>query len=888
VPGADRHLAVTAQTLAWHGSWTDVAAFESALDAADAASGADRAARLREAADLYTGDLLSGWYDDWLLADRDRLRRRALAALTATVSLAEAHGDGETAIRYAERARALDPLDEAAYRTLMRLHDARGDRARALRVYHECAGVLQRDLGVEPSDRTRAAYRALLPTGDDPAPRLAGTPYVGRPAERRRLTEVWQRSAAGDARFVLVGGEPGVGKTRLVEELRRWAAQRGAVTAGARSYAVEGTLPYAPLVAWLREPAVAARRARLDPGYAGALSRLLPELPGDARPDDGEDRVRLFEAAARALLAGPEPLLLIADDLHAADPYTGQFLHYLLRAEPGAPLLVVATARTAETDPDHPLHRLVSGLRALDRCDVVELDRLGAAEAAALAGRLAGRPLTAGQAARLYAETAGNPLFVVETVRAGWPQRGEPDALTPRVQAVLQARLDQLSPGARDLLGAAATAGSSLPVGVLSRLRPDEDVLTRELDELWRRRLLLAIGTDRYDFSHDKLREVAYRSLGPAHRRRHHRAVAGALRAAYAEHPGPVAGQIAAHLVAAGDRAEAVGWYVTAAGAAQRVLADADAAALLGRAADLLRDGPDAARRLDVLTALVGPLAAAEGYASPRLAAALDEALALTRDSGAEPAAPLLRAQGMALLSRGDAGAALAIGARLRALGESDDVLAVEGDFVQGMAAYWGGDLAAARRHLESALDRYRPENRSAHLRHFAQDPQVLCLARLAHVHLFGGDLAEARRLQQRSLELGRAVRHPFTLGAALLFAGLLDVELGDLDALRGHVAELDRLGAGATPIRLVADALAGYLDVADGRVADGLARIDAALADPGRRTAPGLPAMLVRVRLAACERAGDHAGGLSAARRLLAEDVRVWDGRARAVLAER
>jgi tetratricopeptide (TPR) repeat protein len=618
-----------------------------------------------------------------------------------------------------------------------------------------------------------------------------------------------------------------------------------------------------------------------------AASRPSRSLSADAAAEEPESRVRLFEAAARALLAGPDPVLLVADDLHAADPHTCQFLHYLLRAEPDAPLLVVATARTAETDPDHPLRRLMSGLRALDRCAAIDLERLGRAETAVLAGRLAGQRLTDDQAGRLYAETAGNPLFVVETVRAGWPHRGEPDALTPKVHAVLEARLEQLSAGARDLLGTAATVGSSLPVDLLARFRPDEADLTRELDELWRRQLLLAAGADRYDFSHDKLREVAYRSLSPAQRRRNHRIVATALQAAYPDRPEAVAGQVATHLVAAGARAEAVGWYVTAAAAAQQVFADAEAADLLTRALDQL--GADAGeRRLDLLTALLGPLAAAEGYASPRLAAVLDEALGLAGRLGREPPAPVLRAHGMALLSRGDADAALDLGARLRERGATDDVLAVEGDFVQGMAAYWRGDLTAARRHLEDALARYRPENRPTHLRRFAQDPQVLCLARLAHVHLFLGDPAEARRLQHRSLELARDVRHPFTLGAALLFAGLLDLELPDLAALRGHAAELDRLrrDARAAPIRLVTDALAGYLDVVDGRVADGMARIDATLADPGRHTAPGLPAMLTRVRLAACQQAGDHAGGARTAERLLAADVRVWDGHARAVLA--
>jgi DNA-binding SARP family transcriptional activator len=937
IPDADRFLHATPRTLSWHGSWSDVAAFEAALNEAalneaalneaalnEAAlneaddNGGDgdrdeRVRRLREAVDLYRGDLLDGWYDDWVVPERDRLRRQALAALDQLVPALEALGDRDAAIGYAERALTLDPLAEATYRTLMRLHDARGDRGRALRVYHECTAKLRDELGVEPSAQTRAGYEALLPgEPHDAAPPAGAAPLVreaplvgvaslvGRPAERRMLTDLWQDSRRGRAQLVVVSGEPGIGKTRLVDEVRLWAARRGAVTATARSYAVEGTLAYAPIVAWLRAPDIARRRGHLDRRQLDLVARLLPELSrddGPGAPDEPEYRVQLFEAAARALLAGPGPWLLVADDLHAADLQTVQFLHYLLRAEPDAPVLVAATARLAETDPDDPVRGLLSGLRALDRCTRIDLARLDRAETGLLAGRLAGHRLSDVQVDRLYTETAGNPLFVVETVRAGWPSRGDPDALTPKVQAVLEARLDQLTAGARALLGMAATVGAAMDVDLLARLHPaGEDGLTRDLDELWRRQLLVATGVDRYDFSHDKLRELAYRVLGPAQRRHNHRVVAAALRDGNADHPDPVAGRIAAHLAAAGAHAEAVDWYARAAAAAQRVYADVDAARLLARALDLLRTTPHTRERdrseLALLTSLVGPLASAEGYASTRLATALDQALELAGQLGVEPAAPLLRAQGMAVLSRGDVEAAIEAGARLRARDETDDVLVVEGEFVQGMAAYWCGDLARARDHLDAALARYRPENRPAHLRLFGQDPQPLCVARLAHVHLFLGDPAEARRLQGRSLDLARDIRHPFTLGAALLFAGLLDVELLDVDpsdlaALRRHVAELDALReqVPAAPIRLVTDALAGYLDVADGRIGAGTARIDAALADPERYTAPGIPGMLLRIRLAACERSGDAELAVETAERLLADYVSVWDDRARETL---
>ena len=139
------------------------------------------------------------------------------------------------AIRCAERLARADPLREDAHRALMRLHDARGDRARALRVYHAYAATLQRELGVEPSATTRAAYEALLLADAEPgppragAPAPAGPPLVGRRSERTRLAALWRSARRGSAQLALVTGEPGIGKSRLIEELRSWCEHAGAV-----------------------------------------------------------------------------------------------------------------------------------------------------------------------------------------------------------------------------------------------------------------------------------------------------------------------------------------------------------------------------------------------------------------------------------------------------------------------------------------------------------------------------------------------------------------------------------------------------------------------------------------------------------------------------------
>src|SRR5262249_5136842 len=137
----------------------------------------------------------------------------------------------------------------------MRLHAGRGQPARALQIYHLCSATLEDELGIEPSPDTQAIYEGLLNAGQDTAvsapnpqtQRFGGTALVGRDAEWSRLTAIWYESERGRAQMVLVTGEPGVGKSRLVEEFQTWVARRGTVTATTRSYAAEGAVALAPL-----------------------------------------------------------------------------------------------------------------------------------------------------------------------------------------------------------------------------------------------------------------------------------------------------------------------------------------------------------------------------------------------------------------------------------------------------------------------------------------------------------------------------------------------------------------------------------------------------------------------------------------------------------------
>src|SRR5258707_9968149 len=177
LPHADQFLHVDAQTVQWRAdapATLDVANFERALAQAEAAGRAGDQATMRAAlmdvAERYRGDLLPGWYDDWVLVERERLRQVFLAALERLVLLLEQQQDYGAAINYAQRLLRHDPLHETTYQHLMRLHALSGDRASAVRVYRTCATVLERELGAEPSPATHAAYQPLRQREPQPPP----------------------------------------------------------------------------------------------------------------------------------------------------------------------------------------------------------------------------------------------------------------------------------------------------------------------------------------------------------------------------------------------------------------------------------------------------------------------------------------------------------------------------------------------------------------------------------------------------------------------------------------------------------------------------------------------------------------------------------------------
>lgn len=620
----------------------DAAAFTAALAeaaAAEAAGDLPAACRaLEQAVGLYEGELLPACYDDWITAERERLHQAHLRALHRLATLLEGqHSYGE-AIRYAQRLVQQDPLHEPAAQHLMRLHLAAGSRADALRTYHACATLLRRELGVDPSAQMQATYLQVLRADEAPVTPAAllppAPPLVGRQAEWGQLLDVWRRAAAGQPHLALLVGETGIGKSRLAEELIRWAEARQLTAVQVACTATGRTLPYAPAAALLRSPALHERLGRLDAAWLSEISRLLPELaaahpnlPAPGPMTEPWQRQRLFQALAQALLT-PEPrggapavpMLLCIDDLQWADPDTLDWLLYLLEAAGSAPLLVLGTVCCCESEADNPVEALSLKLQRRGLLTRIELGALSPAATAALAQGAAGRALSADEVARLYHETEGNPLFVVEMARAGpdlggqaagagWRQTGEPPIardqdppLPPKVEAAIRRRLVALSGPAHALAQTAAVLGRTFTVDLLQRVSGlSEDALLQGLDELWQQRIVREQGAAAYDFTHDKLRSVACASLSPTRRRYLHRRAAEALAASGpgADADAPRAAQLAHHYLEAGDERKALGYLLQAGDQARVLYAHGEAIAHYERAAALQHrlDTPQAAAR---------------------------------------------------------------------------------------------------------------------------------------------------------------------------------------------------------------------------------------------------------------------------------------------------
>ncbi|MGN6242826.1 MAG: ATP-binding protein, partial [Motilibacteraceae bacterium] len=476
-----------------------------------------------------------------------------------------------------------------------------------------------------------------------PAPRVSPV-FAGRQAELATLRAAVARAQDGDPGVVLVTGEAGIGKSRLVEEATAAAAAAGArVLVGACVDLGEDALPHAPLVAALRDVVRAEGAdavASLVPGRVDVLAALVPEL-GSAPGAGGLPRGQLHEVLLDlldALAASGGGLVLVLEDLHWADGATRGALDVLSRRLRGR-VLVVGTVRTDALHRGHVLRPLLAELERLRTVTRLELERLDAdAVAVQLAGIL-GHDADPATATAVVERSEGNPFFVEELVCSGSLQSC---GLADSLRDLLLARVERLDPDVQHVLRRMSAGGACLHHRLVAAVCDlPEDRLAAALAEAVSHRVLVPAAQEEcLAFRHSLVREALHEDLLPGEHSQIHVRYARALEAEPSLLPtGGVAAETAHHWYSAHDLPRALPATLVAADEARRVVAYAEEQRLLERALGLWESLPDAAELAGTdHAALLLRTARAAGDAgeAERELALVDAALALL-DRSSEP-----------------------------------------------------------------------------------------------------------------------------------------------------------------------------------------------------------------------------------------------------------
>ncbi|HVO24181.1 MAG TPA: protein kinase, partial [Candidatus Margulisiibacteriota bacterium] len=514
---------------------------------------------------------------------------------------------------------------------------------------------------------------AAVPGAPLPPPRprtgAVRSPFVAREKELAQLKERFEDAIAGRGFLMMVVGEPGIGKTRLSEELSVYARLRGAQVLLGQCYESEGAPPYIPFVEALRQyvnirPADALREEMGD--AASDLAKLVseirtrvPNLPPAPHQEPEAERYRLLEAVTSFLVNASKtaPILLVLDDIHWADKPSLILLQHLARRLPASRMLVVGTYRDIELDRRHPLSEVLGQLRRerlyerilLRGLDIDGVQALLAARAQlTAAGKTeVPRPL----AAALQEQTEGNPFFIEETIlhlvdigaiyRQGDRWFADAAAIQQNipegVREVIGRRLSRLSDAANQALTFASVLGREFDFDVLQTLSEmDDSALLSAMEEALAAQLIGehrgsggAAGGVAYRFTHALVQETLYGELSLARKQRVHLRAGGALEQARAGHLEPLVGQLAQHFYQGNDAAKAIDYARQAGRAAVRVYAWEEAVRYFETALELMEElGGNEAEQAQLMERL-GDIIYATGRAQDRGVAFLQRSLAI-------------------------------------------------------------------------------------------------------------------------------------------------------------------------------------------------------------------------------------------------------------------
>lgn len=679
-----------------------------------------------------------------------------------------------------------------------------------------------------------AVYRVLRSSGVrsrlDVAARL--TPFVGRQQEVGLLLDRWEQVQEGAGQAVLISGEAGVGKSRLVQSLRQRVTDTSHTWLECRCSPYTQNSAFYPVIDLLKrtwglagdDPAADKMRtlernlseAGLDPSASGPLFAMLLSLPlperhaaADLSPELRRQRTLEFVVALLLGLTEHQPAMLLVEDVHWCDPSTLEVVGMLLDQAPRARLLLLLTFRP-DFQPPWP---------ARSHLTPIHVGRLRRRQAQEMASLVAvGRPLAAQLAREIAARADDVPLFIEELTRTVL----ESEALVERdgeyalseplsalsipatLQDLLTARLDRLS-AAREVLQLAATLGREFPYALLRAVwRQDEVALRQRLAQLVDAEVLYQHGLPpdaTYTFKHSLLQETAYHSLLRRSRREMHARIAEVLERQFAERVVSEPEVIARHYEEAGLAPQAIRYYQWAGEQAAERSAHHEAIGHLRRAIALIDTLPESAERhereLPVRVALGASLQAAEGFSSPAVRDTYQRIRALC-GLASDPDRLALALWGLRTfhLTSGDLQAAHELSRTLRFLGDEKDesVYRAAGEYGMGSVAYYQGQCKAALQHSEQAVVFYDAARSREIIAGYALDFGIgaRCYMALASWHLGYPD--RALRFADDAVVQARCLGHPLTLGFTLVFAAIAQKNCGNrrcVEQLSGEAISL-------------------------------------------------------------------------------------------------
>jgi DNA-binding SARP family transcriptional activator len=595
-------------------------------------------ARPREALALWRGEPLAEFsYQRFAQAEIARLEELRLACLERRIEDDLEQGRHAALVSGLERLVSEHPLRERLRVQLILALYRSGRQAEALEAYQEARQTLTEELGIEPSQELRELQQRILrqdaalevARADKPiADAEASTGvFVGREAELAAVRSGLEAAFAGHGSLFLLVGEPGIGKSRLAEEVARDARGRGARVVVGRAWEAGGAPAYWPWVQSLRalvsEIVDERLRGLLDVG-AGELASLLPELrerfPDVPPPSEQESEVarfRLFEAASSLLRRNAQrtPIVLVLDDLHAADEPSLLMLRFVARELSRARVLVLAAYRDVDPTPTDPLTIAVTELLREPVTQALHLSGLRRGDVARFTEVISGEAPSEDLVATIHEETEGNPLFVGEIVRLLASEGrlhgadGSEVAIPQTVRDVIARRLRHLSDESNRVLNLASVLGREFSLEALTRMAEvTEEELFDILDEAIHARVLsdLPGSVGRLRFAHVLIRDTLYEELTTVRRIGLHRRARQALAEVYGADPGAHLAELALHAAAGGEFAEAAVYARRAGDRALALLAYEEAARLYRTALDALESSPtgEASARCDLLLAL--------------------------------------------------------------------------------------------------------------------------------------------------------------------------------------------------------------------------------------------------------------------------------------------